>query len=244
MSSAIEYDGYRIDETSQILIRLLRDMGRQATAGELRAEAGLDETRPIHYRYEEYLGPAGLVLRAGTEERPGGAQDEIVYGLSDEGVEFAVAHENELTDAVAAAEAVDTLRRIRATVDGFEERVSEVEDEVDGMGRWKSRWRSRVNRVENDVEELEDANLEEKLETHERWIGSAWSDIDDLEDEVDEIEDRLDHLESEMEKRPTYDEVEELLLEMRERPRQWDIWLAEDIADVRKKAEGILGGRL
>ena len=67
--------------------------------------------------------------------------------------------------------------------------------------------------------------------------------VDDLEDDVDEIEDRLDHLESEMEKGPTYDEVEELLLEMRERPRQWDIWLAEDIADVREKGEGILGGR-
>jgi hypothetical protein len=50
-----------------------------------------------------------------------------IYGLSDEGVEFARANENELTDAVAAAEAVDTLRRIRATVDGFEERVSDVE---------------------------------------------------------------------------------------------------------------------
>ena len=76
MGSAIEFDGHRIDETSQILIRLLRDMGREATAGELRAEAGLDETRPVHYRVERYLGPAGLVERAGTVERPGGAQNE------------------------------------------------------------------------------------------------------------------------------------------------------------------------
>jgi len=233
MGSVIEYDGYRIDETSQILIRLLRDMGRQATAGKLRAEAGLDETRPIHYRYEEYLRPAGLVLRAGTEERPGGAQDEIVYGLSDEGVEFVRANENELTDAVAAAEAVDTLRRIRATVDGFEERVSDVEEGVEGMDRWKNRWSTRVGRVERSVEDLEEeAATEERVDgmvdAVRRWNGKRI-------DEIEALEERVEELENELAKRPTEDKVRDMIQASREQPRQWDVWLAEDVADVRER---------
>lgn len=233
MGSAIEYDGYRIDETSQILLRLLRDMGRQATAGELRAEAGLDETRPVHYRYEEYLGPAGLVLRAGTEERPGGAQDEVVYGLSDEGVEFVATKENELTDAVAAAEAVDTLRRIRATVDGFEERVSDVEDEVDGMDRWKNRWSTRVGRAERSIEDLEDEAASEErvdgmVDAVRRWNS-------DRIDEIEKLEERVRELEEELAKRPTEEEVRDMIQASRKQPRQWDIWLAEDVADVRER---------
>ena len=240
MGSAIEYDGYRIDETSQILLRLLRDMGRQATAGELRAEAGLDETRPIHYRYEEYLGPAGLVFRAGTEERPGDAQDEIVYGLSDEGVEFVVANENELTDAVAAAEAVDTLRRIRATVDGFEERVSDVEEDVDGMDRWKNRWSTRVGRVERSVEDLEeDAVDEDRLSR----FNSLIKDRSRRRlDRIEKLEERVDALEEEVAKRPTQEQVRDMIQDSREQPRQWDVWLAEDVADVRQDAQGLFGG--
>jgi predicted transcriptional regulator len=240
MGSAIEYDGYRIDETSQILLRLLRDMGRQATAGELRAEAGLDETRPVHYRYEEYLGPAGLVLRADTEERPGDAQDEIVYGLSDEGVEFVVANENELTDAVAAAEAVDTLRRIRATVDGFEERVSDVEEDVDGMDRWKNRWSTRVGRVERSVEDLEeDAVDEDRLSR----FNSLIKDRSRRRlDRIEKLEERVDALEEEVAKRPTQEQVRDMIQDSREQPRQWDVWLAEDVADVRQDAQGLFGG--
>jgi hypothetical protein len=123
MGSAIDYDSHRIDETAQIILRVLRDMGRRATAGELREEAGLDETNPVHYRVERHLGPVGLVERAGRRERPGGAQDEVVYKLTDDGAAFVDAHESDLVNAVAASEAVETLRRIRATVDSYDERL-------------------------------------------------------------------------------------------------------------------------
>ena len=152
----IDYDGDRIDTRSEIIIQILRDMGGEATAGKLRSEAGLDDTSSVHHRVCEHLGPsaAGLMERTGRAERPGGQSDEVIYGLTDERLDFAVAHDNELTDAVAAAEAVDTLRRIRATVDGFEARVTDVEGSVENIDAWKNRWSTRVGEVEKNVDEI------------------------------------------------------------------------------------------
>ena len=250
----IDYYGHRIDERSQIIIQLLRDM-TEATAGKLRNEAGLDDTSKVHYRVEKHLGPtaACLVEQVGTEPRPGDQSDEVVYGLTDQGLDFAVAHDNELTDAVAAAEAVETLRRIRATVDGFEQRVSEVESSVENMDEWKNRWSTRVGRVEDDIKDeirrLGDKKPDEEAvnniqREHRQEIVEIRGQLDGVENQIEKIEDQLDTIMDEFTTRPTADQVQEYVQKSRRKPRQWDIWLAEDIADVREKAEGILGGRL
>jgi len=239
----IDYDGNRIDTQSQIIIQLLRDLGGEATAGKLRSEAGLDDTSSVHHRVREHLGPsaAGLIARTGRAERPGGQSDEVIYGLTDEGLDFAVAHDTELTDAVAAAEAVDTLRRIRATVDGFEARVSDVEDSVENMDGWKNRWSTRVGRVEDDVDEIgtelggkADAGwVERTFDKHEGWSATRRESIEDLTSRVDRIEDALDSIRTrlgeitaELEERPTTDEIIESGEAMRED-------LEEQIEDMR-----------
>lgn len=248
---SIHYGGHRIDERSQIIIQLLRDLP-EATAGKLRSEAGLDDTSSVHHRVREHLGPsaAGLVAQTGTVERPGRQPDEIVYGLTEEGVDFAVAHANDLTDAVAAAEAVETLRRIRATVENFEARVEDVEDSVDDMDEWKNRWSTRVGRVEDEVEEV----VEKRLGQHVTALNEDRSRIDDLASRVDDIEsavselgERLDGANSRVEEvdaavsnRPTYQESLNEMQKLEERL----LAVEEELDDVRETAEGVFGGRI
>ena len=239
----IDYDGDRIDTQSQIIIQILRDMGGEATAGKLRSEAGLDDTSSVHHRVREHLGPsaAGLIARTGRAERPGGQSDEVIYGLTDEGLDFAVANDTELTDAVAAAEAVDTLRRIRATVDGFEAHVSDVEGSVENMDAWKNRWSTRVGRVEKNVDEI-GSDLDGKADAE--WVGNnfreweKWDEtrrestedlvgrVDQVEDALDTIRDRLNEIAEKLEERPTTDEMIKGGEAMRED-------LEEQIEDVR-----------
>jgi len=248
----IDYYGHRIDERSQIIIQLLRDM-TEATAGKLRNEAGLDDTSKVHYRVEKHLGPtaACLVEQVGTEPRPGDQSDEVVYGLTDQGLDFAVAHDNELTDAVAAAEAVETLRRIRATVDGFEQRVSEVENSVENMDEWKNRWSTRVGRVENDVDGLESgldgkadaAWVEDTFDQHESWSAKRREEIDEVSERVDKvdqrlngIDQRLEEISEELDDRPTRNEMRVGFDRLQDS-------LEEQIEDVRETAERMFGGR-
>lgn len=240
MGSAIDYNDHRIDETAQIILRILRDTGRRATAGELRKEAGLDETNPVHYRVENHLSPIGLVERAGREERPGGAQDEVVYRLTDDGVAFVDTHQNKLTDAVAASEAVKTLRRIRANVEGYDNRITILERHIENWRQWKNRWSTRVGRVEDN------ANLlEEQQEDHSRRItqNGRMHEINDgridnfqtrlkrVESKVERVDDRMETLEEEISKRPTEDEIIENIKVLRDE-------LGSDIEDIREDAEG------
>ena len=224
----IDYDGYRIDSRSQIVIQVLRDLG-ETTAGDLASEAGLDDTSQVHHRVREHLGAdaAELVEQSGTEPRSGGQTDEIVYALTDDGRDFARAHEADLVDAVAAAEAVDTLRRIRAVVDGFKHRVSDVENSVENQEGWNNRWSTRIKRVEEAVDELEDSvedlpNNElaialnkqrmkaagEYDEVHER-LDAMDGRLDDLDVRVESAEQRLDEIESELGKHVTEDELDD-----------------------------------
>ena len=210
--------------------------------GGLASEAGLDDTSQVHHRVREHLGPdaAGLVEQSGTEPRSGGQPDEIVYALTDDGRAFARAHEADLVDAVAAAEAVGTLRRMRSLVEGFEHRVSEVEQLVEGNDRWQNRWSTRVNRAESAIGDLEEAKadanaMEEALKERRQWTIYRKNEIQDLGDRVDTLAGRVDDLKEELAKRPTEDEVRQMIQSSREQPREWDIWLAEDIADVRER---------
>jgi hypothetical protein len=57
----IDYDGYRIDSRSQIVIQVLRDLG-ETTAGDLASEAGLDDTSQVHHRVREHLGMDAAVV--------------------------------------------------------------------------------------------------------------------------------------------------------------------------------------
>lgn len=248
----IEYDGYSIDKRSQIIIQVLRDVGK-TTAGNLASEAGLGDTSSVHQRHRNHLGPdaAGLIERTGRAERPGDQPNEVVYALTDEGLDFAVAHDNELIDAVAAAEAVETLRRIRATVDGFEHRVSTVEELVENMDKWKNRWSTRVGRVESNAEELEseldgkaDAEMvESTFKQHEGWSATRHEEINAVSERVDEVEQRLDGIDQ---------RLEEITAALEERPTRNEVQngfdrlqstLEEQIEDVRETAESVLGGR-
>jgi chromosome segregation ATPase len=241
MGSAISYEGHRIDETAQILLRVLRDTGRRATAGELREEAGLDETNPVHYRVEHHLGPAGLVERAGRRERPGGAQDEVIYKLTEDGAAFVDTHESDLTDAIAASEAVETLRRIRATVDSYDERVSTVEHMIRNWRQWKNRWSTRVGRLQDTVAELEEESEEQSFQVAEinRKYGPIQDQIQEfdtrlyeLERDVSSLENRADDLAARVDERPKTEEVDEDLAALYQN-------LAAEIEDIREEAEGL-----
>ena len=147
--------------------------------------------------------------------------------MTDDGRDFARAHEADLVDAVAAAEAVDTLRRIRAVVDGFKHRVSDVENSVENQEGWNNRWSTRIKRVEEAVDELED-NMDDlpnnefvmglnelRVEAageyhtvHER-LDAMDGRLDDLDVRVESAEQRLGEIESELGKYVTEDELDD-----------------------------------
>lgn len=219
MSHILDYQGHRIDETSQILLQILRDYGREADVRTLREEADLDQSAQIHYRVDNHLGPdaAGFIEDAGMREV--GGQEMTVYRLTETGRDWVEANEDDVLDAVGAAEAVESINRMQESVSEFDGRLDDIEDEVERMDNLMDNRSSRLTRMKNNINDLEDALM--GTADREDVIDLA-SDLDDLEQDVEalqshnrDVDDRLDTLEDRMER--SFENVDRKLSALYER---------------------------
>lgn len=208
MNSIIYYDDAKIDETSQILLQILRDYGTPLSVRKLREEARLDQANQIHYRWREWLGrpendavsddAAGLLERAGTTELNG--QEMAEYRLTDDGRDFLGNHEDKVLDAVGAARAVETIRRLRARVNNLEARVEDAERTAEDVEKSLNATRSELSRVKTTADETAEA-VAGKAGVGD--LGKLYDEVEDLREDVRaiqefnrEIDDRLETLES------------------------------------------------
>ena len=244
MSDRLEYNGQIIDDLSQVLLQVLRDRGGCGTAGELRRVTEVEDNQQVHYRMKRYLMPAGLVEGAGTRAMPGRTLDARVYGLTDEGREWLDGHAEDILQAVEAAQAVESLQRVRATVDTFGGRLERVErrqEEVDEqMGRWSSQlhdWKGTVEEVREVARSSARASfvddLAEDVRVLERETGSAGEDRRELREEVEDVERGAQELDERMAEQ---ERVEELVETVTALEREIE-GLEEELEEVRAEAE-------
>jgi uncharacterized coiled-coil DUF342 family protein len=189
--SALNYEGHRVDETSQVLLQVLRDRREAMTTGELRKQADLEQNRPVQYRMDEYLVPAGLVERAGERKMPGGSPNAKLWRITDEGREWVSDHAEDLTIARDAHRAIESLQRTRETVDRLSDDLEAFNQKVDG-------WQETMNRRSKRIHQLEEQQKSWRAELVEQG-DEAWNKARDVERTVSRVADDVDELETRME---------------------------------------------
>lgn len=145
MSGELLADGYKIDGSSQRMLRALRG-GDWHYSATLRDAAELDDNRQVSYRMEHYLGPAGLVLEAVREETEKEARR---FKLSDEGEAWVEAHADDLLAPTTREEIADLAQQ------GYTE-GSEAKDSVQGYRKKLSRYKNQVEEVREQLEYIRD----------------------------------------------------------------------------------------
>lgn len=244
MSDRLEYNGQIIDNLSQVLLQVLRDRGGRGTAGELRRVTEVEDNQQVHYRMKRYLVPAGLVEGAGTRAMPGRTLDARVYGLTAEGREWLDGHAEDILQAVEAAQAVESLQRVRATVDTFGGRLERVErrqDEVDEqMGRWSSQlhdWKGTVEEVRETARSAARASfvddLADDVRTLERETVNASNDCRELGEEIADVAGGVEQLDKRMAEQESVEELAETVMVLKREVEG----LEEELEAVRAEAE-------
>lgn len=233
----LEHEGTPIDELSQTILQVIRDRGGSARARELRDRTSAESNEQIHYRYREYLGPPdennpdriGFLEQGDAEDVPGAANAARIYELTDRGRDWLDDHTEDITDAVDAAKAVESLRRTRQTLDELAEQVDSFEDRMDGWQKTMNRRSRRLSELSNRVDETTDVRDEAWNMAHsaEQDVDQLRADLDDLRNEVSSLVDRVDGLETEMK------------AERKERERavqRLGDWAEDELRDVRQAA--------
>jgi len=195
-------NGVKIDEASQIILKILADYGGSLNVRKLRAESGLEQTGQIHYRVREYLGrpaddgvsddAAGFIERDGVTEID--SQDVTVYRLTNEGREFLDENEDDVLDAKTAAEAVQEIQRMRDAMSEHQTRMDDLNGEVDRMDGLLNKRGTRLSRMQNE------------LRDHADWLARLPES-----ERVEEIEERVEYLEN------TVEELESQFVALEER---------------------------
>lgn len=227
---ALEYDGYRVDETAQICLRVLRDRREPVTTGELRESSDVEQNAQIRYRMDEYLIPSGMVERGPDTESSGKGPESATWRITDRGVEWVDEHEQEIEDARDAAQIVDSLRITREVVDRVDERLDELEGDVDTIQERIHRTEGKADAVVEDSDEAYN-RVTRRLDEFGEELESVGEDVEDLEAAVDEQEVRMQSV---------VEEVNEGFESMSERIERLD----ESVQEVRKRQEMSLIGRL
>jgi hypothetical protein len=145
MSGELSADGYKLDGSSQRMLRALRGGGWQYSAS-LRDAAELEDNRQVSYRMEQYLSPAGLVVEAVREEPEKEARR---FKLTDEGEAWVEAHAEELLAPTSREEIADLAQQ------GYTE-GTEAKDSVQGYRKKLSRYKNQVEEVREQLEHIRD----------------------------------------------------------------------------------------
>lgn len=172
MSGELSAGGYRIDGSSQRMLRVLRG-GDWHYSATLRDAAELDDNRQVSYRMEHYLGPAGLVLEAVREEPEKEARR---FKLSDDGEAWVEAHAEELLapttrEEIAnlaqqgyteGTEAKDSVQGYRKKLSRYKNQVDEVREQIGHVQDDHKRYFQRVRSVEKESEDSRERSKEAK----------------------------------------------------------------------------------
>jgi len=233
----LEHDGYRIDETAQICLRVLRDRREAVTTGELRQASDVEQTAQIRYRMDEYLTPANLVERGPDTESSGKGPESATWRITGEGVEWVDDHEQEIEDARDAAQIVDSLRITRGVVDRVNDRLDELEGDVDTIQERIHRTEGKADAVVEDSDEAYN-RVTRRLGEFREELDSVGEDIEELEVRLGDLEDAVD--EQEVRMQSVVEDTNEGFSSMGERIERLD----ESVQEVRRRQEMSLIGRL
>ena len=210
--TTITEGGCRIDDTSQVVLQILRDRREPMTTGDLRRQTRKEQNQSIRHRFENHLLSAGLAKEAGKQETPGNGPDASLWTITDEGRQWLDEHAESLQTATDAARAITSLRRTQQTVDSLSDNVSDIEGRIE---RWQDTMNDRskmLNRFDqqrkkwkNDVTDQGDeawnraqTALTKAKNAHSR-VDELESTVDTLEENVDEMGDEIDELRHQLE---------------------------------------------
>ena len=197
MGSKIGYGGIVLKETSQTLLQSLYDRGGEAIASELRDDAQLDYAQQVHYRFKEYLIPAGLVERVKQREMPGNTRNAIVYSLTDDGRSFVEVHRDELAQTVDTEAVLESHRRLSEELSDCRGQADRVAFDVD---RLQSRQRTQKEQLDQQNDRLEQLEAEvENLNQAQWWREVGENETPTLRETVGELVERVDELQAELE---------------------------------------------
>lgn len=225
---SFKYRGARIDEKSQTILRILRARGTDVTTRDLREHLGEDDNKIVTYRMNQHLGPAGLVAKSREEEWYSGLPPTALWSITDEGRRWLEEHDDEITNAVDLADALEEIQHVREGVDTFDERLKHLEekfrrrtetleDHVDRIRRNEKEKRKFGNAI-GDLDsfqyhqDLEEDTLIDELRSLRSDVSSLDQDVASLEDKLPELEDRLQSVERSGKYRSKrLDELEEII---------------------------------
>lgn len=193
MAEIFQPTDVRIDNESQLMLRALRG-GEWVRALKLRRAAGLKENRQVFYRMEKYLIPGGLV-----EERERENSDDIrLFRLTSDGAEWVEDHAEEL-------ETPTTREQIQEyALEGYKAGTS-AQDSVQNYRKKLHRVKRRVERAEETVEEIGDAQ-----ESNDRNVEYLRERSQAIRERSIGNRNRLDSVEEDVEERATIEGVDEV----------------------------------
>lgn len=251
MTDVIEVDGHTLDDTSQIILQVLRDRGGTASTSLLAERAddsdegkeGNVTTDHVRYRVHQHLCPLRFVEVAGQLERGGGTWDEYTYRLTDRGIEFLDEHQEEVRNAVDAATATERLRETRRTVDRFDGRLHSTEGDVAQLIDTVEALEEQLDQAEDDIDSVHNKLQRKRNQLEER-----------LDDRIDEVESELTALRQGIQNTADYvaqnrDLIQELQEAVRGFSDRTDALLEriesteDDLADLRRSIENSPFGR-
>lgn len=173
MTNRIDYEGAKIDDSSQICLKLLKERGDLSTR-RLRDETP-EDSGDILYRLNK-LADAGLVEKAGEVDRPG-ANNTHLWTLTPDGDALLKRHSDKITDAVTAATALKDVHRL-------ESQLAEVRETADRAESQANSNKSNISQVRNN----RIAGLDDDIDGLEEEIEEVWEDLEESEQDIDAIQ--------------------------------------------------------
>lgn len=190
------------DNTSEILLTILRDTGEPLGTGTLREESDFDQNKPILDRLRR-LRDQGLVEVSHTEELPGAAADRQYWEITKKGRNWVDENRGEITETTAR-QVEKALQRTLERVDNIDEEMQTLNGKIDRWQKTMNRRSKRLSRLDSKVDEKTDKAIEASDESWNK-AHSVESRVNEIEDEIEElhkdIEELTDAIESEREAR-------------------------------------------
>jgi ubiquinone biosynthesis protein UbiJ len=209
---SFKYQGHRIDEKSQTILRILRARGTDVETAYLRKHIGADDNKIVLYRMNEHLVPAGLVEKSGEENWYPGLPPGSLWSITDEGREWLTEHDDEIVDAADINDALDEIQHVRKGLDEFWSRLNHVAEKYDNRTETLEDHVDRIRRLEEARSNLSDAvgyvhafrygqNLNESNIVDElQHINRELSKIDRRLNSLESLESKVSDLETKIER--------------------------------------------
>lgn len=221
-----------IDETSEILLSTLREVGEPLGTGTLREETEFSQNKPILDRLRR-LKELEFIELSHTEELPGAAADRQYWTISEKGREWVDANRDEITKT--------TARQVETSLQNTLERVDRIDEEMRTLNSKIDGWQETMNRRSKRLSRL-DSKVDKETGEAVRLSDEAWNKAQELETRTDEIEADVQELHDEIEKtNERLNELEDAIESEREAREsavnQLSDWTSQQLQELQKTAE-------